>query len=241
MAEYDVMRTHRLLMLAALLAAPGAINTHAEEQDETPVFASVRLDYKSRYLFSGLAFSTGSVLQPGISLGYNGFTLNAYANYDATTEEVNEGGFFADYYHQFAAAAGVYAGVSNFNYKHFKVPGRWASTYEFNAGLVTGLPGNPALHYARDFSLSEDGQTVRLALSHDVPAGAVTFTGSGNIVYNDDYYRTGSNFSHFDLSLSMTAPVAGSFTLTPMVTWQHAIADDFDNYLVGILTLQGDF
>ena len=241
MAEYDVMRTHRLLMLAALLAAPGAINTHAEEQDETPVFASVRLDYKSRYLFSGLAFSTGSVLQPGISLGYNGFTLNAYANYDATTEEVNEGGFFADYYHQFAAAAGVYAGVSNFNYKHFKVPGRWASTYEFNAGLVTGLPGNPALHYARDFSLSEDGQTVRLALSHDVPVGAVTFTGSGNIVYNDDYYRTGSNFSHFDLSLSMTAPVAGSFTLAPMVTWQHAIADDFDNYLVGILTLQGDF
>ena len=59
-------------------------------------------------------------------------------------------------------------------------------------------------------------------------------------MYNDNYYRTGSNLSHFDLSLSMSAP-AGRFTLTPMLTWQHAIADDFENYLVGILTLQGDF
>ncbi len=69
---------------------------------------------------------------------------------------------------------------------------------------------------------------------------AVSFTGSGNIVYNDNYYRIGSNISHFDLSLSMTVP-AGRFTLTPMVTYQHAIADDFENYLTGILMLRGDF
>ena len=70
--------------------------------------------------------------------------------------------------------------------------------------------------------------------------GTVTFTGSSNIIYNDNYYRIGSNVSHFDLSLSMKAQV-GRFTLTPMVTYQHAIADDFENYLVGILMLQGDF
>ncbi|MCY4363019.1 MAG: hypothetical protein OXE42_12685 [Gammaproteobacteria bacterium] len=234
------MQPGRLLTITGLLVALSAAGARAEVEDESPVSVSVRLDYMSRYLFSGLAFSTGSVLSPGVSIGYNGFTLNAYSIYDADTDEVSEGGFFADYYHQFGERAGVYAGVANFNYKNFEEPGKWASTYEFNAGLVTSLPGNPALHYARDFSLSEDGQTIRLALSHDVPAGAVTFTGSGNITYNDNYYRTGSNLSHFDLSLSMSAP-AGRFTLTPMVTWQHAIADDFENHLVGILTLQGDF
>lgn len=230
-----------LLMLTGMLVAMSAINARTAEQDETVATVSANLDYKSRYLFSGIPFSTGSVLQPGIALGYNGFALNAYANYDTITDEINEGGFFSSYYHQFNESAGVYAGVANFNYKHFKEVGKWASTYEFNAGLITSLPGNPELHYVRDFNLSEDGQAIRLALSHEVPAGAVTFTGSGNIVYNDDYYRTGSNVSHFDLSLSMTAPVVGAFTLTPMVTYQHAVADDFENYWVGILMLRGDF
>lgn len=229
-----------IVILAGLLAAVSAANGRADEQNEGPVSVSVRLDYMSRYLFSGLAFSSGSVLSTGFSLGYNGFTLNGYSIYDVDADEVSEGGIFADYYYQYGESAGVYAGAANFNYKNYNEPGKWASTYEFNAGLVTSLPGNPALHYARDFSLSEDGQTVRLALSHDVPAGAVTFTGSGNIVYNDNYYRNGSNLSHFELSLSMTAP-AGRFTLTPTVTYQQAIADDFENYLVGFLTLKGDF
>ena len=234
------MQPGRLLMITGLLVALSVAGTRAEEKDESPFSVSVKLDYHSRYLFSGLAFSTGSILSPGVSIGYNGFTLNAYSIYDADTDEVSEGGFFSNYYHQFGERAGVYAGVANFNYKNFKEPGKWASTYEFNAGLVTSLPGNPSLHYARDFSLSEDGQTIRLALSHDVPAGAVTFTGSGNVTFNDNYYRSGSDISHFDLSLSMTA-AAGRFTLTPVVTWQHAIADDFENYLVGSLMLQGDF
>ena len=179
-------------------------------------------------------------MQPGVAIGYNGFTLNAYTSYDVDTDEINEGGFFASYYYQYSKSAGVYIGTANFNYKNFSEAGKWDSTYEFNAGLVTSLPGNPELHYARDFSLTVDGQTIRLALSHEVPAGAVTFTGSGNIVYNDSYYRIGSNVSHFDLSLSMNVQ-AGRFTLTPMVTYQHAIADNFENYLVGILMLQGDF
>ena len=224
-------------MLTGLLAAMSVANAQTVEH---PLSVSVNLDYKSRYLFSGIPFSTGSVLQPGIALGYKGFTVNAYASYDANTDEVNEGGFFSSYYFQYNDSTGVYVGVANFNYKNFTEVGKWDSTYEFNAGLVTSLPGNPELHYARDFSLTEDGQTIRLALSHEVPVGAVTFTGSGNIVYNDEYYRLGSNLSHFDLSLSMTAPV-GRFTLTPMVTYQHGIADDFENYLVGILMLRGEF
>ena len=234
------MQARGLLILTGLLAAMSATNAQIVEQGGAPVTVEAGLEYRTRYLFSGLPFSTGSVLQPAIALGYNGFTVNAYSSYDTDTDEINEGGFFADYFYQYNESAGVYAGVANFNYKHFKVPGKWASTYEFNAGIVSGFPGNPGLHYARDFSLTEEGQTIRLALSHEVPVGAVTFAGAGNIVYNDNYYRSGSNVSHFDLSLSMTAPV-GHFTLTPMVTYQHAVADDFKNYVVGILTLQTDF
>ena len=227
-------------MLTGLLAAMSAANAQPVEQNEASLTASVNLDYRSRYLFSGIPFSTGSVVQPGIAFGYNGFTVNAYTSYDADADEIDEGGVIASYHYQYSKMAGVYVSAANFNFKHFKEAGKWTSTYEFNSGIVTSLPGNPELHYARDFSVAEDGQTIRLALSHEVPAGAATFTGSGNIVYNDNYYRVGSNVSHFDLSLSMTVP-AGRVTLTPTVTYQHAIANDFENYLAGSLMLRGEF
>ncbi len=229
-----------LLMLTGLLVAMSVVNAQTEEQNEASVTVSANLDYKSDYLFAGIPFSTGSVLQAGVALGYNGFTVNAFTSYNVDTGEIDERDIFASYYFQYSESTGVYVGAVNYNYKGYKEEGKWDPTYEFNAGLVTSLPGNPELHYSRDFSLTEDGQTIRLTLSHEVPVGAVTFTGSSNIIYNDNYYRIGSNVSHFDLGLSMKAQV-GRFTLTPMVTYQYAIADDFENYLVGMLTLQGDF
>jgi len=77
-------------------------------------------------------------------------------------------------------------------------------------------------------------------VSHEVPAGSVTVTGTGNIVYNDNYYRVGSNVSHADMSISATVQV-GRLTLTPMATYQKGIADDFENLWVGALTRHGDF
>ena len=88
------MQPGRLLTITGLLVALSAAGARAEVEDEAPVSVSVKLDYKSRYLFSGLAFSTGSILSPGVSIGYNGFTLNAYSHLYADTDEVSEGGFF---------------------------------------------------------------------------------------------------------------------------------------------------
>lgn len=96
------------------------------------------------------------------------------------------------------------------------------------------------MHYARDYSLTDGGQVAVLSLSHEVPIGAVTIVGTGNIAYNDNYYRFGSNLSHFDLSLS-TELMLGRFVVTPKVTYQNAIADDFQNFWVGILTFHRDF
>ena len=61
-----------------------------------------------------------------------------------------------------------------------------------------------------------------------------------NVVYNDNYYRIGSGLSHLDLSVSVEKKL-GRFVVTPTVTYQEAIADDFGDFWVGILTLHGDF
>ncbi len=233
------MQPSRALVFIGLLTVSMS-SGNAETQDETSLTIGADLEYRSRYLFSGVPFSTGSVMQAKLTAGYNGFTFNALTNYDFSTSELNEADVWADYYHQFNELIGVYAGGAFYNFKNFKRAGKWDPTYEFYAGISTSLPGNPSLHYARDFELTDGGQIARLTLLHEVPAGAVTVIGTGNIVYNDNYYRVGSNFSHLDLSISVKAQL-GRFTVTPMVTYQEAIADDFDDFWVGILTLHGDF
>jgi hypothetical protein len=236
------MQPLRALVIVGLLAAAvrPAASEPAQTQNEPPLTISAELQYRSRYLFSGIPFSTGSVAQAKLTLGYNGFTLNALTNYDFDISGFNERDLWADYYHQLNELIGVYVGGSYFNFKNFKRPGKWDPTYELYAGISTQYPGNPSLYYARDFELTDGGQIARLTLSHEVPVGAVTVTGTGNIVYNDNYYRVGSNVSHLDLSVSVDMHL-GRFTVSPMVTYQDAIADDFDNFWVGILTLRGDF
>ena len=105
------MQPRRYLMLIWLLDAMSGASAQTTKHAVT---FSVNLDYKSRYLFSGLAFSTGSVLQPGVAVSYNGFTINAYANHDAETDEIADGGFFADYYYQYGELVRVYAGMKQF-------------------------------------------------------------------------------------------------------------------------------
>jgi len=182
----------------------------------------------------------GSVMQARIALGYNGFTFNALTNYDVDLGEFNERDVWADYFHQFNKKVGGYVGGANYNFKNSRIVGEWDPTYEFYAGISTSFPGNPSLHYARDFELTKGGQIASLTFSHEVPIGIVAVIGAGNIVYNDNYYRVGSNISHLDLSISVKAQL-GRFTLTPMVTYQEAIANDFDDHWVGIITLHGDF
>ncbi len=81
---------------------------------------------------------------------------------------------------------------------------------------------------------------MHLSFSHEVPVGDVAVTGAGGIVYNDNYYRPGSNLSHVDMSISIKAQL-GRFTLTPKVVYQKGIANDFENFWVGIVTLHRDF
>jgi hypothetical protein len=236
------MRPSRALVFVGLLtvAVSSGNAKPVETQDKASLTIGADLEYRSRYLFSGVPFSGSSVTQARLSLGYGGFTFNALTNYDFDTSELNEGDVWADYFHQLNEMIGVYVGGAIYRFKNFKRAGKWDPTVEFYAGISTSLPGNPSLHYARDFELTDGGQIARLTLSHEVPVGAVTVTGTGNIVYNDNYYRVGSNFSHLDLSISINVQL-GRFTVTPMVTYQEPLADDFDDFWVGVLTLHGEF
>ena len=108
-------------------------------------------------------------------------------------------------------------------------------TPEIYGGLVLYVPGTPTLYYARDFDLTTGDHTV-LTLTHGIPAGTnVTVQATGRIEYNNGYYRfdpSRSSFSYADLNVSVPI-VVGKVTITPMVILVGALADDFEDRVVG--------
>lgn len=201
----------------------------ASAQDVIPVTLGADLDYRSRYLFAGVPFSTGGVMQGQIDLNYGSWTFHAFTNYDFDTEEINEGDVWGDYYHQFNDKLGGFIGGAAYS---FKFASGWDMTPEIYGGLVLYVTGTPTLYYARDFDLTNGDHTV-LTLTHGIPAGTnVTVQATGRIEYNNGYYRDGSSFSYADLNVSV--PIAlGKVTITPMVILVGALADDFEDRVIG--------
>jgi len=213
---------------------------NSKAQDDNSITWGAGLEYRTRYLFAGYPLSDGPVMLATLDASVGGLLLTAYANYDTDDGEVNEADIFAEYYFDYSDTISFYLGAGNLNFKHARVEGQWDSTYEFYAGFVSSLPGNPELHYTRDFSLSDGGELLTLSFSHEVPVATVQLIGSGNLVYNDQYYRDESNLSYCDLSLAVEARLGG-FTLTPKISYQKGIAQDFEDFWVGSLAVRKEF
>ena len=218
-------------LIVAVLVSGGL--APASAQDVIPVTLGADLDYRSRYLFAGVPFSTGGVMQGQMDLGYGNWTFHAFTNYDFDTEEINEGDVWGDYYYQFHDKLGGFIGGAAYN---FKFASGWDMTPEIYGGLVLYVTGTPTLYYARDFDLTTGDHTV-LTLTHGIPAGTnVTVQATGRIEYNNGYYRfpdeSRSSFSYADLKVSV--PIAlGKITITPMVILVGALADDFEDHVIG--------
>ncbi|MDX1393075.1 MAG: hypothetical protein R3195_01745 [Gemmatimonadota bacterium] len=194
----------------------------------------------SRYLFAGLPFSTGWVGQGQVVVSVSGFTFNGYTNYDFDTEEINELDIWGDYFHVFSDVFGAYVGAGLYNFKNVVEVGEYSATPELYGGVAFFTVLNPSLYVAHDFDLG-DGTHAYASLSHDVPVGIVTFTGTGRLAYNAHYWREGSGFSYADLNVAAAVPF-GIFTFTPSVDFVGSLDDDdFIDVVVWGASLRADF
>jgi len=223
-------------LLIAAVSGFGGLRQAAAQDNPAAVTVGADLEFKTRYLFAGIPFSAGEVIQAKITVGHAGWTLNAFTNYDLEAEEFSEGDVWAEYYHQFNDKVGGFLGAALYN---FKIAASWEPTVELYAGLTANLPGNPTLYFAHDFALTT-GNHVTFTLSHGIPVEAATVSVAGNIDYNNGYYREGSSLSYADLNVSVTVPV-GDVTLTPMLTLQEGLHEDFEDQVLGSIKLHVDF
>jgi uncharacterized protein (TIGR02001 family) len=228
-----------LAALAAVAIDAGAV--------ETSFSADAGLN--SRYVWRGILLTDGAVLQPGITFGAEGASVNVWGSMDLADANGMAGEFNeVDYTLDYSFAAGERASVSVGAIAYTFPNTAFESTTELYAGASFDVPGSPSITLYRDVDLIE-GLYVSLGGAHSFGESGVKvgFTlGVGDADHNAGCYG-GADAGLSDLTLGVTYAFPGlpenqSVSLAAMVTSlagdpgdvTDAAGGDTSNFVAGV-------
>jgi hypothetical protein len=218
-----------------------------DQVDEDRPELSADVAFMSQYIWRGYAYSKDSlVIQPSVTAGYKGFSLNLWGNLDTRyaaepyedDSKWNETDMTFSYGHSFGMV-GLEAG-----FIYYALDGLDDSKeFYLSLGLDTILA--PTVTVYREISKLQ-GWYVNLGLSHsfELPydmtldlAGTFAYYYSNNdnmVEYNSDLSATGERFSGFHdglLSVGLNIPFWKYFTVTPSIAYAFPLSHQADNEL----------
>jgi hypothetical protein len=228
-------------------AAPGegtAVADADQAEEEVPT-ASGDVAFMSQYIWRGYGLSKDSlVIQPSVTAGYKGFSLNLWGNLDTSyyaepykdDSKWNETDMTFSYAHSFGMV-GLEAG---FVYYALDALDDWKEFY-LSMGLDTILA--PTITVYREISKNQ-GWYINLGVSHsfELPremtldlGGYVSYWKSDNdnmVKYNSDLSATSERFSGFHeglVSVGLNIPFWKYFTVTPAIAYAFPLSHQADN------------
>lgn len=251
--------------IAAGLLSCGLIATSAVAAEEAP-YAELAVSTYSQYIWRGFAFSQDSiVVQPSLTVGYQGFSVNLWGNLD--TDPV--GGDKASWNEtDLTLAYDWTTGPVDFSagYIYYGLEGA-DDTQELYLSAAYDVLLNPTLTIYRDFA-DAPGWYVTLGVSHSIPlrdeialelgaqAGYLWVSSASTMaeVGSDKAYRA----LHDGLiSAAVPIPVGQYLTVTPELAYSFALSSkardllkeansdaigkDKDNFIYGGITLSMAF
>lgn len=235
-----------LITLAPLWAAAQA--PAAPQEPARPSFGA-SLDYCSRYVWRGIAFSGGSVLQPSASLQYGGFSASVWGNFvlgrEASRHQFNEVDYTLSYEKSWGALT-LSPAVQVYTFPNQPgVPdtGELAVTLSYALGDFTLFTSQYVDFLEYDgayFGLA--GASYGHAVSPSVALSASLSCGWASDRFNEAYF--GVHDSAFDVvsaDLSLEWKPRGGFALRPHVGWSRIVSgemaeqvQDRDQWVAGL-------
>lgn len=231
----------------------------------TPVFAlgdfafNLTSDFYSKYVWRGQLLNDDPVFQPGITVGYKGFTFGAWGNADLTDYTGNSGEFTEwDYTLSYG---GKFSPDSKLNYSvgviHYQFPSSELDTTEVFWGLSYETFLNPSITVYHDIDEAGGGIYANFGISHtiekalklsesvsaDLVLGASV--GWGNDEYNEWYWGVDSaRFNDLTLKASLPIALSNGWSVTPSFSYvmlidgnirdTDAYATNSDYFIAGV-------
>jgi len=224
------------------LPGEGTTVAEADQEDVDRPTASADAAFLSQYVWRGYGITKDSlVIQPSMTAGYKGFSLNLWGNLDtndSTTKNTkwNETDMTFSYAHSFGML-GVEGGFIYYALDDFD---DWKEFY-LSLGLDVLLA--PTVTVYREISRNQ-GWYVNLGISHSFAlpremsldlAGYISYWGSDNdnmLERNSDMSTNGKRFSGLHdglVSVGLTIPFWKYFTVTPSIAYAFPLSHGADN------------
>lgn len=217
-----VVRPVPSITLVVLLVSTSA---HGHAQAQSPAAVTAELGYRSRYLFAGVPFVAGNVLEGTVTVEAGSLTMAGNTVYGSDGGEVIEADVWGDYQFQPTPAIGAFLGASYYSFLTLEDDGStvWEGTPELYMGVVLTAPLTPTLTVAHDFDLG-DGTHATLSLYESFPIGSspLSLDVGGDLDYNHRYYVEIDGFSYADLWVSVNVSL-GALTLSPVALFQFGL------------------
>ncbi|MBN1421772.1 MAG: hypothetical protein JXP34_23565 [Planctomycetes bacterium] len=258
-------RTVVALALAAALAgafvgAGGAWAAGEEgEGDESPFSGSFGVLFANKYVWRGILMTDDGVLQPSLTLGAYGASVNVWGNLDLTDYGRESGGYgnhageFSEIdttidYTYAVGPVGLSAGHIQYSFPDTSID----TTNEIYGGvsLDTILHPTVKLYYDYDevdglYATGGVSQTIPLVQDRPITVGLALAAqiGLGFSGYVEDYFGTAHEGSFTDLIISASLPIGlvKYVTVMPTVAFTALLDQPFrdsvrhpDNLIVGI-------
>ena len=227
-----------------LVPGEGTTVAAADQEEEERPTVSADVAFLSQYIWRGYELSKNSlVIQPSVTAGYKGFSLNLWGNLDTDLygydeAKWNETDMTVSYDTSFGP---VGVGVG---YIYYALDGL-EDTQEFYVSIGGDILLAPTLTVYRDVD-ELHGWYFDLGISHsfDLPheitldlAGSIGFeySDSNDIVDYDNHLNpTNSKFRNFQnglVSAGLTIPFCKYFTAVPMIAYSFPLGNAADNML----------
>ncbi|MBN1907833.1 MAG: hypothetical protein JW927_22345 [Deltaproteobacteria bacterium] len=210
-----------LVMVGLVVLTLGSLPAFAEDDDSLSISTDVGVF--SQYVWRGYALSDESiVIQPSVSLGYKGFGLNVWGNYDTdyfdTGTDYNETDITLSYDWTYEI---IKLGVG---YIYYDLD--FEDTQEFYLSATFEGYLNPSFTFYKDIEAAE-GWYVNFGVSHSYAITTLyNLDLSASIGYydlNDDSY---TELHDGNITASMVLPINDNLSLTPSLSYVIGISED---------------
>ncbi len=204
----------KVLAAAVLAAAMGSSVLQA--QDESPVAVTFTTAFVNQYIWRGFVLNDTPSMQPGLAVGYKGFTVSSWSNISHTGpngQSWTEHDFTVDY----TKAIGKHSlsgGYINYAFPDL-TEGRYTNELYFGYAYDTIL--KPSFKVYGDFDDGE-GLYYFLSMSHSfaLPKG-MSLNPSVGVGLNQGQWIDQTVMSDLNLGMSLSIPL-GHVTLSPFYT-----------------------
>lgn len=233
------------MLMVTIVVALSGLNALAEESEEINPSTSADVGVFSKYVWRGWELSDDSiVIQPSVTVGYKGFSVNLWGNLDTDYDDSGDSEFNeTDLTLAYDTSIGDFdIGVG---YIYYALDGANDPEEIYLSVCATKCPVSPTLTVYKDLT-EFIGWYLNLGISHSIEfEKGITLDLGGSVGYyysqddgfveadssgNDTSHRY-KNFHDGQVSAALTIPLDTYMTLTPMVAYSFPLSGNADDRL----------